>query len=307
MTSVVVTGANGFLGRHVSRVAAASGGRVTGIGRGTWTEAEAAAWGVTDSYETDLTVESLRSSAGSPDVIVHCAGSGSAAPAQADPGKDFARTVALTVEVLEFIRIHSPRTVLVYPSTGAVYGSPAHFPVSESDPAAPISPYGVHKRMAEAMIESYARHFGVRAAIVRIFSLYGPELRKQLLWDACLKATRGVFTFSGTGGETRDWVAVEDAAALLFLAATQADEEAPVVNCATGIETSMRDVLAELFAALGVDEQPRFTGERRPGDLLRYAGDPTRALAWGWQPRLTWREGIRDYARWFQTLGPESA
>src|SRR5687768_14354102 len=115
MTVVVVTGANGFLGRHVSRVVAASGGRVIGIGRGSWTTTEAVAWGVAASYETDLTVESLRSSVGAPDVIIHCAGSGSAAPAQADPGKDFARTVGVTVEVLEFIRIYSPQTVLVYP------------------------------------------------------------------------------------------------------------------------------------------------------------------------------------------------
>jgi UDP-glucose 4-epimerase len=307
MTSIVVSGANGFLGRHVSRIAAASGARVTGVGRGMWTPAAAAAWGVSDWCETEVTTESLRSSVGSPDIFLHCAGSGSAALAQEDPGKDFARTVGLTVEVLEYIRSHSPQTVLVYPSTGAVYGSPARFPVSEADPAAPISPYGVHKRMAEDMIASYARHFAVRAAIVRIFSLYGAELRKQLLWDACQKATRGVFTFAGTGSETRDWVAVEDAASLLLLAASQAGAEAPVVNCATGIETSMRDVLGELFSALGVDEQPRFTGERRPGDLLRYAGDPTQAFTWGWEPRRQWREGVRDYSRWFLTLGLESS
>jgi UDP-glucose 4-epimerase len=302
MNTILVTGAYGFLGRHVCQVAAASGGRVAGIGHGAWTEAEARVWGLSAWHKSDVTAEALARLARSPDVIIHCAGSGSAAPALREPGKDFARTVGSTVGVLEFIRSHSPRTVLVYPSSGAVYGIPPHVPVAEGDPTAPITPYGAHKRVAEEMIESYARHFGVRTAVVRIFSLYGPELRKQLLWDACVKATRGNITFAGTGTETRDWVAVEDAASLLLLAATRAGTDAPVVNCATGIETSMRDLLSVLFASLGTPQKPIFTGERRSVDPVRYAGDPTRALSWDWQPKRQWQEGIADYACWFQNF-----
>jgi UDP-glucose 4-epimerase len=216
-----------------------------------------------------------------------------------EPGKDFTRSVASTVEVLEFIRARSPQTALVYPSSGAVYGSPTHVPVAESDPAVPANPYGVHKRVSETMIESYSRHFGLRTGIVRIFSLYGIALRKQLLWDACVKAMSGNVEFGGTGTETRDWVAAEDAATLILLAATHAATEAPIVNCATGVESSIHDVVAHIFSSLGVREQPVFTGTRRPGDLVRYAGDPTRALSWGWNPARDWHEGIADYARWF--------
>lgn len=301
--TLLVTGASGFLGRHVCRVAARQGYYVTGIGRGTWNATDIAKWGVSTWRQGEVTMEGLAKLEQLPDVIVHCAGSGSAAAAFQEPGRDFAQSVVATVEVLEFIRTRAPRCVLVFPSSGAVYGMPARIPVSEADPVAPVNPYGVHKRVAETMIESYARHFGIGAAIVRIFSLYGAALRKQLLWDVCVKGMSGNVTFGGTGTETRDWVAAEDAAALLLLAAKHAGPEAPVVNCATGSESSIHEVVAYLLAALGVRERPIFTGTRRPGDLVRYAGDPSRALSWGWHPRRDWHEGIADYARWFLEHG----
>lgn len=297
--SMVVTGAAGFLGRHVCRVANQRGYQVTGLGHGTWPATSAADWGISAWHEADVTAEALAQLKQTPDVIVHCAGSGSAAPALQEPARDFVRSVVSTVEVLEFIRARSPQSVLVYPSSGAVYGAPCHIPVSEVEPTAPVNPYGVHKRAAETMIESYARHFNLRAGIVRIFSLYGIALRKQLLWDACVKALNGNVTFGGTGTETRDWVSVEDTVDLLFLAAKHATTETTVLNCATGIESEMRDVLAHLLAELGVREPPMFTGLRRPGDLVRYAGDPSRACEWGWSPETDWRDGIADYARWF--------
>lgn len=304
--TLLVTGAYGFLGRHVCRVAARQGYHVTGIGHGLWPGTSSTDWGISAWHQADVTAQVLAQLERAPDVIVHCAGSGSAAPAMQDPGSDFARSVVSTVEVLEFMRVHAPGSTLVFPSSGAVYGIPSHIPVSESDTIAPVNPYGVHKRVAETMIESYAQHFGLRAGIVRIFSLYGSALRKQLLWDACVKGTNGNRTFTGTGTETRDWVAVEDTAVLMLLAAQRASPYTPVVNAATGIESSMYDVLAHLFTVLGVSEPPVFTGERRPGDLVRYAGDPSRAQEWGWSPRRHWRDGVADYARWFLECGQEA-
>jgi UDP-glucose 4-epimerase len=302
MRLLVVTGAHGFLGRHVARAAAKHGARVVGLGHGAWRDEEALAWGLSAWQEGDVSCEALEQLDESPDAIVHCAGSGSAGLALAHPGQDFERTVGTTAEVLEFIRTRSPQTALVFPSSGAVYGLPAVIPVKEETPPNPISPYGVHKRIAEELIESYGRHFGVNAAIVRIFSLYGEELRKQLLWDACQKATRGQVEFSGRGTDTRDWVAAEDAAELLLLGASRATPDAPIANCATGIETTIKDVLTALFAALGVSSEPGFTGAGRSVNPSRYAGDPTRALAWGWQPKRSWQQGIAEYGHWFQTL-----
>jgi UDP-glucose 4-epimerase len=144
--------------------------------------------------------------------------------------------------------------------------------------------------------------FGVRVAIVRLFSAYGVELRKQLLWDACRKAVSGDLRFAGSGRETRDWVNADDAARLLIIAGEHAGPDAPVVNGASGQEVAIRTILGVLFEALGTTRQPEFTGGERPGDPERYAGDPSRALAWGWTAERSWREGVRKYARWFREI-----
>lgn len=304
MRTILVTGANGFLGRYVSRAAALQGDRVIGIGLGYWAEETWRHWGLSAWHELDVTLASLVAHAGRPDVVIHCAGSASVGFSIENPAQDFESTVATTLEVLEYMRTCAPETALVYPSSGAVYGRAAKLPIPEDSPLAPISPYGVHKKIAEELCRSYGQSFGLRVALVRIFSAYGVELRKQLLWDACRKALLGDCRFGGTGRETRDWVHAEDVARLLLIAADHAEQGAPTVNCATGQDVAVENILAVLFDALGVSGPPEFTGAARSGDPERVAGDPSRAKSWGWAPQRPWQDGVREYARWFRENAP---
>lgn len=302
MSTILVTGANGFLGRHVSRVAAAQGHHVVGIGHGDWSEENWRHWGLTAWYELDVTMASLVAHAGRPDVLVHCAGSSSVGFSFENPAQDFERTVVTTLDVLEYLRTSAPETAFVYPSSAAVYGRAATLPIPEESPLAPISPYGVHKRIVEDLSCSYGESFGIRVAIVRIFSAYGIELRKQLLWDACRKSLAGDVRFGGTGRETRDLVNGEDVARLLLIAGEHAAPGTAVVNGASGTEVAVESILAVLFEALGSDRKPEFTGAARPGDPERVVGDTSRVLAWGWSPQRTWEDGVRDYADWFRQM-----
>ena len=82
---------------------------------------------------------------------------------------------------------------------------------------APMSPYGQHKLMMEQLCRSYAMIFGLRSTVARLFSVYGPHLRKQLLWDICSRLERNgrTLVLGGTGAEIRDWTDVRDVARLL--------------------------------------------------------------------------------------------
>jgi UDP-glucose 4-epimerase len=296
----VVTGAAGFIGRHVARRLAQQGWRVTGIGHGTWGRDEWRRWGLEDWRSADVSLESLETYAGEPDLVVHCAGSGVVGFSLSHPHHDFLRTVGTTAAVLEFVRLSAPHARIVYPSSAGVYGIVHDLPIFESAPLNPVSPYGVHKRMAEELCIARSRHFGLSMAVVRFFSVYGPGLRKQLLWDACVRSqTEPRVPFHGSGLEVRDWLHVEDAAALLVAAHTRADRTCPIVNGGTGAATTVREVLNELYRALGVPHAPEFSGQTRAGDPPGYVAENSAARSWGWSPSVDWQDGIRDYARWF--------
>ncbi len=295
-----VTGAAGFIGRHACRELARRGWRVAGIGHGDWPAAEWQAWGLDAWLPADITVpalEELARRAGEPDLLIHCAGGASVPFSQTHPQEDCAQTVTTTARMLDFARRIKPLAI-VYPSSGAVYGEAAACPIPETAPLRPVSPYGVHKCQAEDLCRKAAAD-GMRVAMVRLFSVYGPGLRKQLLWDACLKARTGDFRFSGTGAEIRDWLHVSDAVALLLLAAARAAPDCPVVNGGTGIGTSVREITGIVGREWRPAAVPGFTGEPRPGDPDDYVAETARLRTWGFRPQVEVAAGVREYVDWF--------
>jgi UDP-glucose 4-epimerase len=299
--TILVTGAYGFLGRHVARFFSRKGYTVLGIGHGEWAKSEWEQWGLSEWKCSDVNSGALKGLDATPSTIVHCAGSGSVSFSIDDPIADFERTVVTTAHVLEYVRTKLPSCRVVYPSSASVYGTVEGLPIREDCQAAPISQYGVHKLMAEQMVASYSRQFGISTAIVRLFSVYGCGLRKQLLWDACRKFASDECVFMGTGDEVRDWLYVDDAAELLLAAAEHASVECPTVNGGSGVGVTVRQVLLHLSTCLSeASPAPVFSGAKRTGDPSRYIADIEASRSWGWQPKTSWEQGVNEYARWWK-------
>lgn len=299
---VLVTGASGFLGRHVARRFAAEGATVLGLGHGPFADGTPADWGLAAWRAGEVSLAELRMTAPKPDIIAHCAGGSLVGRSFDDPRQDFQRTVSTTVDVLDYIRGDAPAARLLYPSSAAVYGNASALPITTADTGRPMSPYGTHKRAAEELCRAYALHFGVRCAILRFFSLYGRHLRKQLLWDACRRLSAGSGSFSGTGCELRDFLHADDAASLFVEAARFASADCPTANGGTGVGTAVGDIIRRLAAAIAPEAEIRFTGAQRPGDPSAFVADIADAAGWGWRPLLAWQAGVDDYAQWFRSL-----
>ncbi len=298
--TLLITGGYGFIGRYVARHFAKHGWQVIGVGHGGWEKQEWEAWGFTAWHAGDVTLETMRAHGGQPDSIIHCVGGKSVGFSLDQPYADFQSNVTTTLSLLEFVRLYIPTSRVVYLSSAAVYGNASHLPIVESVPLYPVSPYGLHKKMAEEICRSYSRHFGVATAIVRLFSVYGPGLRKQLLWDACVKMARQEVTFSGGGQETRDWLHVQDAVALLAKARDHASTDSPTVNGGTGIGVTVRAIVSEVCNVWRINRAPEFSALVRRGDPAHYVADTTLASKWGWQPKTDWRDGLREYVEWFR-------
>lgn len=301
MKSVLITGAHGFLGRYCAREFSNHGFRVIGLGYGSWVGESHENFGIQRWIEGTVNFDTLQSVGEPVDVIIHCAGSGSVGYSLNHPLQDFQRTVDTTLAVLEFMRLSAPAATLVYPSSAAVYGCRDAAPIHETDPLQPVSPYGVHKKIAEELCASYASNFGLRVSVIRFFSIYGTGLKKQLLWEACrrfARANSGDVEFFGTGSEMRDWLHVQDAATLIFTIGN-ASVAGLVVNGGCGTSVPVRDVLNMVAGEFGGRVGITFNGLVREGDPKHFYADTTRALGLGWVPRVTLRDGVSDYTAWF--------
>lgn len=300
--TVLITGAHGFIGRHIARHLKLAGWTVLGIGHGQWSTDTCHEWGIDRWAASEVDLEGLETNFGHECIthIVHCAGSGSVGFSFEYPLQDFERSVSTTIHVLEFARTRSCPVKTIFLSTAGVYGHVASLPIKESTDCQPVSPYGMHKKIAEELCQSYATHFLLDVSVVRLFSVYGKGLRKQLQWDACVKAKAGDRQFFGTGQEVRDWIHVADVATLVETLLVDKTRGYAVYNGGSGNGVKIQDILNLLFGYLNSPIQPEFTGKAKKGDPIGYVADVHLAHALGWKPLVQLNDGVREYADWFR-------
>ncbi len=301
MSSSLVTGAGGFLGRYIARELADCGYRVTGVDR-------SATSGLADVQAACDTVHRIALpskqlddvlSADRPDVIVHAAGPASVQQSIEDPNGDFNGQVGVLLSLLESIQRTGITTRLINLSSAAVYGNATQLPIAETAPVVPVSPYGFHKLVGEELIEAFRDRYQLTACSVRIFSAYGVGLRRQVLWDIARRVREGVnVELFGSGEETRDFVHARDVAVAVRIVAERAAFEGEVYNVATGRETSIGALATMLVEAIGENVEIMFTGAARSGDPYRFRADMRKTEHLGFVPNVSIERGIKEYADW---------
>jgi len=312
MANILVTGAKGFIGKHLSRLLASHGHRVSGLGHGDWSRVEALNWGVSDWIDGDININNLRMLPAKTDleIVFHLAGGSTVGAAISNPYGDFFRTVSSTIELLEWLRLDMPSVRLVAVSSAAVYGSNKLGQISVDTDSEPYSPYGHHKKIMEDLCRSYADTYGLRCRVARLFSVYGTQLKKQLLWDICAKLVSGESSLllGGTGKELRDWTHVEDVVIALSLIAFDEgfSENNRLINVGTGVGTSVESVAQFVINAWydGGSSKDKcrlaFTKESRPGDPFSLIADPTKLSGANFTWNTQINDGVREYVDWFR-------
>jgi UDP-glucose 4-epimerase len=297
--AALVIGTTGFLGRHVARELHEQGWRVAGIGT---RPAENAPLEVLKTYHAlTLPSESLGPlvRAIDPSVCVHCAGRASVDLSLTEPAADFGAAAGVTAGVLEALRVHAPACRLVYVSSAAVYGQPAELPVTESQDLRPMSPYGHHRVIAEQLCREYAEVYGLAVNSARVFSAYGPGLRRQLLWDICRRAlTEPELVLRGTGDESRDFIHGHDVARALVRIVTAGSGAGEAINVASGQERTVREVAAMALERLDSGVGLRFDGNVHAGNPTNWRADVTTLRELGFETEVPFEAGVAAYASW---------
>jgi UDP-glucose 4-epimerase len=237
------------------------------------------------------------------DFCINCSGAASVPDSLANPQHDFELNVFNVVKLLDGIRQHNNECKFINISSAAIYGSPGALPINELFPVNPMSPYGYHKAIAEQIAHEYHKFFRLPTCSIRIFSAYGPGLRKQLLWDLFLKSKgANSIELHGTGNETRDFVFIDDIVQAILIVMERSAFEAEVYNVASGKSWTVKNVCKLLLDNLGWTGTVKFSGSSRPGDPDVWTADISEIGKLGFLAQMQLPEGIKKYSSWLQSL-----
>jgi UDP-glucose 4-epimerase len=238
------------------------------------------------------------------DGIINAAGSGNVPYSMTHPVIDFEANSLDTIRVLEAIRKHQPMCKYIHISSAAVYGNPTTLPVQEEHVTVPLSPYGWHKLIAEQLCKEYSSIYSLNLAVIRPFSVYGIGLKKQLFWDIYHKIENSTSTIElhGTGLESRDFIHVHDLIQAIDFILKKGSLRGEVYNLASGVETTIQEVVDIFISTLKHPVSYRFSGKVRAGDPLNWRADITRIRELGFTPSYTLRNGLLEVSGWLQQL-----
>lgn len=291
---VLVTGAGGFVGRHLVRRLVAEGHRVAGSVWGETLdlpEVEVRELDVRDREAVERVVGRVR-----PEVVVHLAGLSHVGQSWERPGCYFQANVVGT----EHLLAAAGDARLVLASSADVYGAvpEAEQPIGEDRPLEPATPYGLTKAAAERLAFALA---GERAVVVRSFNLIGPGQAPTFALPSFAAQLAAIHRGEaepvlrvGNLSARRDFVHVEAAARAYALLAREG-EGGTAYNLSSGRGTAIRDALDALLRVSGVEARIETDPERfRPVDLPLLAGDPARLRSLGWEPEPGIEEAVRE-------------
>jgi len=237
------------------------------------------------------------------DICINASGSAHVAFSFENPSKDFELNVVNVQKILVSIRDYNSNCRFVNFSSAAVYGNPKSLPITEESLCKPLSPYGFHKLQSELLLTEYHNFFGLKTCSMRVFSAYGPGLKKQLFWDLYQKAIqKDKILLFGTGKETRDFIYIDDLMQVLDLVIQKSPFQGSVYNVASQVETTIAEAAKIFIRAFSSEKQIIFNGEAKIGDPINWLADMEKLKNYGFEPQFNLYFGLKKYTEWLKEL-----
>jgi UDP-glucose 4-epimerase len=299
----LVTGGAGFIGSTLVDALLGEGAEVSvvdDLSRGRREQVAAAA----AFHRVDVVDDGFAAlvAATRPDVVFHLAAQIDVRRSVSDPVLDTRINVLGTVSVLDACVRAGVRRVVFASSGGVLYGDTDVLPTPETHPCAPASAYGAAKLAGESYGSVFAQVHGLEFVALRYANVYGP--RQDPHGEAGVVAIfaerlleGGDAVINGDGGQTRDYVHVDDVVAANLSAAQTPHLGA--FNIGTGVACDVNELYSHIARAAGVSREPRH-GPAKLGEQRRSVLDISRAATLlAWRPRMKLDEGLSQTVGWF--------
>lgn len=272
--SVLVTGASGFVGKHLVHALRRRGECVVTY----------------SSRDGDLAIEQPK--AYGIRHVYHLAARTFVPDSWEDPRSFYQVNVLGTINVLEFCRKHGSSLTLL---SSYVYGRPERLPIPEDHPRNAFNPYGHSKILAEQAAEFYAAAFQVPVTIVRAFNLYGPGQADHFLIPTIVKralAPGDDAVIVEDAAPKRDYIFIADLIDLLLL--VDGRTVGGIYNAGSGVSVSVQEVAELVVRLAGTKKRIVSRGRRRQDEVMDLFADISRAQSeLGWNAKVTLEEGLR--------------
>ena len=307
----LVTGGAGFIGSTLVDRLVADGNEVIVIddlstGR-MENLADAFGSGRVEHYKADIAGPELERTVVEtrPEVVHHLAAQIDVRHSVADPVADARVNVIGSINVASAAARAGCRRLVFAASGGTAYGEPPPdaLPVTEQTPGTVTSPYGVAKRAVEDYLGTFQQLYGLETVSLRLGNVYGPRQDPQgeagvaAIFCNNLIAAKPVVVF-GDGGQTRDYVYVDDVVQAFVAAGSRAGAAGHRFNIGSGDETSVLRLYEALREVTGFGPEPTFA-PARPGELRRSALDPSLAdKLLGWRATTPLLDGLAMTWSW---------
>ena len=307
---VLVTGAGGFIGSHLTERLTSLGANVRALVR--YNSLGHTGWLHDSLVKDDFEVVSgdvrdffcVREAMQEREVVFHLAALIGIPYSYRAPQSYLHTNIEGSTNILQAAReLETERVICT--STSEVYGTAKYVPMDENHPLQGQSPYSASKIAADKMAESYYLSFGLPVVIGRPFNTFGPrQSARAVIPTIIAQALTGSEVRLGSLLTTRDFNFVADTVEGFICAATAEDAIGQVINFGTGLETSISQLATKLGSLLGKELTLLTEDQRvRPknSEVERLCADATKARELlDWKPRVSLEDGLRQTIAWME-------
>lgn len=273
----LITGSDGFVGKHLVKSLKAQGAEVIGIDARSGIDIR--------DWNQIKNVEDV-------DIVCHLAAIMYVPFSWKHPHILYEVNVLGTLNILEYCRIHNIKKFIF--ASSYLYGTPKYLPIDEKHPVDLVNPYSRSKKIAEDLCKGYSEDFGLNLLILRFFNIYGSGQNEDFLIPLIMKQLKKGKIVLDDPEPKRDYLYIDDAIEAYIKASAFDKSNFEMFNIGSGISYSVDEIVKQMIMISGRNITVNYRNKRRKNEIMKTVADISKAKKLlDWKPKIDLDEGIK--------------